>query len=170
MRIEFPDGGDHDLLIVDRHLNVHLTSLLAARSPRPSGEGYRPDGGVVVPSRRVVDSLACRSHTERRSTTAVMPREEDQLSTFGDDPALVLEHLPDPVIVVDERMIITSANAAAGRLEVRDLAGRVVLRERIPQWSTIHEVALEGEVAGMYQCSLRWGVETMTTRVIIAAP
>lgn len=60
------------------------------------------------------------------------------------------------------------AHAGLGWLEVRDLAGRVVLRERIPQWSTVHQVALEGQAAGLYQCSLRWGVETMTTRVILA--
>ncbi len=62
------------------------------------------------------------------------------------------------------------AHAGVGWLEVRDLAGRVVLRERIPQWSTIHEVALEGEAAGMYHCSMRWGMETMTTRIVIAEP
>jgi hypothetical protein len=62
------------------------------------------------------------------------------------------------------------ANSGVGWLEVRDLAGRVVLHERIPQWSTMHQVELVGEAAGMYQCSLRWGKESMTTRVIIAAP
>ena len=62
------------------------------------------------------------------------------------------------------------AHAGVGLLEVRDLAGRVVLREWLPQWSTVHEVALEGQAAGLYQCSLRWGMETMTTRVILAEP
>jgi hypothetical protein len=59
------------------------------------------------------------------------------------------------------------ANYAVGWLEVRNLAGQVVLRERIPQWSTVHAVELEGHAAGMYQCSLRWGLETINTRVII---
>jgi hypothetical protein len=62
------------------------------------------------------------------------------------------------------------AHPAAGRLEVRDMQGRVVLHERIPPWSTVHGVDLTGQAAGMYNCSLRWGVESMTTRVIIAAP
>ncbi len=60
------------------------------------------------------------------------------------------------------------ANAKIGWLEVRNLAGQVVLRERIPQWSTVHEVDLKGEAEGMYQCSMCWGAETMTTRVILA--
>ncbi len=65
-------------------------------------------------------------------------------------------------------MLGYAAHAGVGWLEVRNLVGQVVLRERIPQWSTVHAVALEGEAAGMYQCSLRWGMETMTTRVVIA--
>lgn len=59
------------------------------------------------------------------------------------------------------------AQPTVGELEVRDVAGRVVLRQRIPQWSTIHEVDLQGQALGMYQCSLQWGKETMTTRVIL---
>ncbi len=59
------------------------------------------------------------------------------------------------------------AHAREGWLLVRNLAGQLVLRERLPQWSTIHEVELQGHAAGMYQCSLRWGVETTATRVIL---
>lgn len=62
------------------------------------------------------------------------------------------------------------AQPVAGQLEVWDLQGRVVLRERIPQWSTMHQVDLAGQAAGMYQCNLRWGMETISTRVILAAP
>jgi hypothetical protein len=62
------------------------------------------------------------------------------------------------------------AHAVVGWLEMRDLTGRMVLRERIPQWSTVHEVALEGEAGRMYQCSLRWGPETLTARIVIARP
>ncbi|MBS1569009.1 MAG: T9SS type A sorting domain-containing protein [Bacteroidetes bacterium] len=59
------------------------------------------------------------------------------------------------------------ANTKIGWLEVRNLAGQVVLRERIPQWSTVHEVDLKGEALGMYQCSLRWGAQVLTTRVVL---
>jgi hypothetical protein len=62
------------------------------------------------------------------------------------------------------------ANAGVGWLEVQDIAGRVVLRERIPQWSTVHAVELDGQAAGIYQCSLVWGTEAATTRVIITRP
>jgi len=62
------------------------------------------------------------------------------------------------------------ASAQVGWLEVRNLAGQLVKRERLPQWSTVHAVELQGQAAGMYQCSMRWGTETMTTRVILAAP
>ena len=62
------------------------------------------------------------------------------------------------------------AHAGVGWLEVRDIAGRVVLRERIPQWSTVHAVDLTGQAAGMYNCTLRWGTQVLTTRVILTEP
>jgi hypothetical protein len=67
-------------------------------------------------------------------------------------------------------MLSYPANAGVGWLEVRDVAGRVVLRERIPQWSTLHRVELAGQAAGMYNCSLRWGMEVLNTRVILTTP
>jgi len=54
-----------------------------------------------------------------------------------------------------------------GELEVRDLSGRLVLRERIPQWSQVHRVVLEGEAVGMYQCTIRWGTRSTAVRVVI---
>ncbi|MGB3869291.1 MAG: hypothetical protein WA937_07485 [Flavobacteriales bacterium] len=62
------------------------------------------------------------------------------------------------------------AHAGVGWLEVRDIAGRVVLHERIPQWSTVHAVELLGQAAGMYNCTLRWGRQVLTTRVILTEP
>jgi len=59
------------------------------------------------------------------------------------------------------------ANPTVGWLEVRNLAGQLVLRERLPQWSTIHRVELQGQAAGLYQCTLRWGTQTATTRVML---
>jgi len=53
-----------------------------------------------------------------------------------------------------------------GELEVRDLAGRLVLRERIPQWSQMHRVDLH-EAPGMYQCRMNWGARMATTRVVL---
>lgn len=71
----------------------------------------------------------------------------------------------------DGRFMLTyPANAQVGWLEVRDLAGQLVLRERIPQWSTVHAVDLTGQAAGMYQCSLRRGMESISTRIIITRP
>lgn len=71
----------------------------------------------------------------------------------------------------DGRFVLSyPAHAQVGWLEVRNLAGQVVLHARIPQWSTVHAVELAGHAAGMYQCSLRWGMETISTRVILAAP
>jgi hypothetical protein len=62
------------------------------------------------------------------------------------------------------------AHPAAGRLEVRDLQGRLVLHEYIAPWSTVHAVELAGQAAGLYNCSLRWGMESLNARVIIATP
>ncbi len=58
------------------------------------------------------------------------------------------------------------AQALAGELEVRDLWGRLVLRERLPQWSQLHRVALN-EAAGLYQCRLTWGTQSAAVRVMI---
>lgn len=60
------------------------------------------------------------------------------------------------------------AQSVVGELEVRDLSGRVVLHESIPQWSQVHNVALHGEAAGMYQSRLRWGTRSISTRIILA--
>lgn len=91
------------------------------------------------------------------------------LSPFGsaqDGEGLGVRAFPNPTI--GQFILSYPANAQVGWLEVRNLAGQVVLRERLPQWSTVHALELEGHAAGMYNCTLRWGVETMTTRVILA--
>lgn len=62
------------------------------------------------------------------------------------------------------------AQPVAGTLEVRDVEGRIVYRQRLPQWSTVHRVALNNMAAGLYQCTLRWGTTATTTRVIITEP
>ncbi len=54
-----------------------------------------------------------------------------------------------------------------GELEVRDLNGRLVQRERIPAWSQVHRVELEGEAAGLYQCRLQWGTRAVSLRVVV---
>ncbi len=58
------------------------------------------------------------------------------------------------------------AQSVVGELEVRDLSGRLVCKERIPQWSQMHRVALH-EAAGMYQCRITWGAQQATVRVIL---
>ncbi|MBK6626160.1 MAG: T9SS type A sorting domain-containing protein [Flavobacteriales bacterium] len=58
------------------------------------------------------------------------------------------------------------AQSTVGELEVRDLSGRLLLRERIPQWSQLHSVELH-EAAGMYQCRIVWGTQRAAVRVIL---
>jgi len=53
----------------------------------------------------------------------------------------------------------------AGELEIRDLSGRLILRERIPAWSQVHRVELRG-AAGLYQCRVTWGTRSVSTRII----
>lgn len=55
----------------------------------------------------------------------------------------------------------------AGELEVRDQAGRMVLREYLPPWSQMHQVVLQNAAAGMYQCRLRWGTYRVAARVVV---
>jgi hypothetical protein len=59
-----------------------------------------------------------------------------------------------------------AAQPEAGVLEVRDLAGKLVLRERLPAWSQVHAVHLR-EAPGIYHCTLRWGAQQVTTRMTI---
>ncbi|MBV6405232.1 MAG: hypothetical protein GFGODING_01999 [Flavobacteriales bacterium] len=64
------------------------------------------------------------------------------------------------------------AQPHVGELEVRDLSGRLVLHERLPPWSQVHRVALQEAAgrpaaAGMYQCTLRWGGQRYSVRIVI---
>lgn len=63
-----------------------------------------------------------------------------------------------------------AAQPEAGELEVRDLSGRVVYQSRLAAWSQVHRVVLEREAAGMYQCRLRWGARSISTRIIVTEP
>ncbi|MBL7965322.1 MAG: T9SS type A sorting domain-containing protein [Flavobacteriales bacterium] len=55
----------------------------------------------------------------------------------------------------------------AGILEVVDVQGRVVYQSRLAAWSQVHQVELQGEAAGMYQCRLTWGTRSAAVRVMI---
>jgi hypothetical protein len=59
------------------------------------------------------------------------------------------------------------AQAMVGALEVRDLSGRLVLRDRIPQWSQVHAVELRGQAPGLYQCTMRWLDQAARVRVVV---
>jgi len=59
------------------------------------------------------------------------------------------------------------AQAMVGALEVRDLSGRLVLRDRIPQWSQVHAVELRGQAPGLYQCTMRWLDRSAHIRVLL---
>ncbi len=58
------------------------------------------------------------------------------------------------------------AQPNAGELEVRDLSGRLVLRERIPAWSQMHRVVLH-QSSGLYHVTLRWGNTRGSLRVVL---
>lgn len=62
------------------------------------------------------------------------------------------------------------AQPTAGVLQVLDAQGRMVLREKLPAWSTLHALELTGQPAGMYHCRLQWGARSATARVIISEP
>jgi len=59
------------------------------------------------------------------------------------------------------------AQASAGVLELYNAAGQVVLREKLPAWSTMHNVQLSNMPAGMYHCRLQWGSKATSVRVIL---
>ena len=59
------------------------------------------------------------------------------------------------------------AQAVSGELEVLDMAGRVLHRQRLAPWSTQQRLELPGCSAGMYHCRLRWQDRTATTRLVI---
>jgi len=70
----------------------------------------------------------------------------------------------------DRFAICYAAQPTVGLLEVLDVAGRVVYKARLPQWSTIHNVQFEHPSAGMYHCRLHWGGQVASVRVIVATP
>jgi len=59
------------------------------------------------------------------------------------------------------------AQSVVGELQVRDLSGRIVLRERIPQWSTAHRVVLDHAAEGLYMCRIQWQELEATLRIIV---
>ncbi|MFN3874908.1 MAG: T9SS type A sorting domain-containing protein, partial [Flavobacteriales bacterium] len=62
-----------------------------------------------------------------------------------------------------------AAQPQAGTLEVLDAVGRMVLAERLPAWSTMHNVQVQAQ-AGMYHAQLRWGAQRVSTRIIVTEP
>lgn len=62
------------------------------------------------------------------------------------------------------------AQATSGLLEVLDVQGRVVYRQRLAAWSQVHNVALEHAPAGLYHCRLQWSAHGTTVRVIVKEP
>ncbi len=64
-------------------------------------------------------------------------------------------------------MLSYPAQSVVGELEVRDLSGRIVRSERIPQWSTVHRVAPDHEAEGLYMCRIRWQEQEAVVRIII---
>ena len=63
-----------------------------------------------------------------------------------------------------------AAQPIVGELELYNAAGQVVLRGKLPAWSTMHNVQLSNIPVGMYYCRLQWANGSATTRIIIQAP
>lgn len=66
-------------------------------------------------------------------------------------------------------MLSYPAQPVRGVLEVRNTAGQLVLREPLPQWSTVHRVELQA-APGMYHAQVRWGAVSISTRLILTEP
>ena len=81
------------------------------------------------------------------------------------DVQLALSAYPNPS--TRSFTLAYAVQPTSGALEVRDVSGRLVLREKLPAWSQVHRVELEGEAAGMYQCRLAWGATSATVRVVL---
>ena len=64
-------------------------------------------------------------------------------------------------------MLSYPSQTVVGSLEIHDLSGRLVLRDRIPQWSQVHAVELRGQAAGLYQCTMRWLDRSAHIRVLL---
>lgn len=61
------------------------------------------------------------------------------------------------------------AQPMAGEMVLYNAAGQVLLRERLPAWSTVHNVHLQAP-PGMYHAQLRWGTQRVSVRIIITEP
>jgi len=80
-------------------------------------------------------------------------------------PLLPVQASPNPS--TGRVALAYGAQRMPGELQVLDAQGRMVLRERLPQWSTLRTVQLAGQPPGMYHCRLQWGNKTTSVRVIL---
>jgi hypothetical protein len=78
---------------------------------------------------------------------------------------LVLNSFPNPNS--GQFTLSYPAQSVVGELEVRDLSGRIVRSERIPQWSTVHRVSLDHSAEGLYMCRIRWQEQEAVVRIIV---
>ncbi|MBK9760830.1 MAG: T9SS type A sorting domain-containing protein [Flavobacteriales bacterium] len=87
---------------------------------------------------------------------------------YDQGQAVVMQAFPNPSS--GAFTLSYPAQSAVGELEVRDVAGNLVLREWLPQWSQVHAVMLPNAEEGLYNCHLRWGMLSVSTRIMILKP
>jgi hypothetical protein len=84
---------------------------------------------------------------------------------FDQGQPVVVQAFPNPT--TGQFTLSYSAQSVVGELELRDLAGRIVRRESIPQWSTVHRVAIDQAAGGLYMCKIRWQGREAVVRIIV---
>jgi len=176
-----PDAGMNNMITVcpDMPPFSMVDSLLG--TPDPAGQWDYwgiPVSGIFDPSSgasgtyvyTVPGTSPCVADVSHL-TIMVLPSNDPQcLSTGvgGSNVLLNVNSRPNPSN--GQFTLSYPVQPEAGMLEVLDMQGRMVYQSRLAAWSQVHRVALGGEAAGMYQCRLRWGARSISTRIIITEP
>lgn len=130
-----------------------------------SGIDEAPDGFIYIYGKFQGFDDGCSNHPDQTLIARLYP-----LDVGISEPSLApsVSVIPNPSN--GQFNLSFPVQPEAGTLEVLDMQGRVVYQSRLAAWSQVHRVALGGEAAGMYQCRLRWGARSISTRIIVTEP
>src|SRR5665213_3061121 len=141
------------IALISRPIHLGLTRLRAAVDAMAEDDAARPEIDSISPAIRelwlAIMRWARASRAQAREREAAI-----------DTAQLVLHHLPDPVLVLDERRRIARTNEAAEMLLGRNLQGRdlaVALRQ--PALLAAADAVLRGERDRLVEFDLATPIE-----------
>jgi len=140
-------------------LRPHVRDLQAVeRTARSLADGHRP-ASTSAPD-IVYSSVARTQMAAIQNLSRACRRELDDLSGRAESDALVLDSLPDPILLIDATNAVTRVNAAARALFGRGGVGKpLTLLLRDPVVLTAVEAVLAGSAGQIVQVTLPGAIE-----------